>query len=127
MLISGCVDEAVLKIAPPRPPLFISLNCTHYGYSLPLWEKAFEESGIKPLAILNPNSRMTDVLIRPEFSKRHLKTDLRVRVISMVEIGRDKVDSLAKWLQNISPETAAALRNYKLDPALFEWKSLVKR
>jgi glutamate racemase len=127
MLISGCVDEAIQRIPPPWPPLFISLNCTHYGYSLPLWEKAFEEAGIKPLAILNPNSRMTDVLIRPEFSNRHPKTDVSARVVSMVEIGRGKVESLGKWLLEISPETAAALRNYRLDPALFEWKSLVKR
>jgi len=127
MLISGCVDEAVQKIPPPRPPLFVSLNCTHYGYSLPLWEKAFEEAEIKPLAILNPNSRMADVLIRPEFSNRHPKTDVTARVVSMVEIGRNKIESLGKWMQDISPETAAALQNYRLDPALFEWKPLVKR
>jgi glutamate racemase len=127
MLISGCVDEAVQKIPPPRPPLFISLNCTHYGYSLPLWEKAFQESGIKPLAILNPNSRMTDVLIRPEYRNRHKKTNITARVVSMVEIGPDKVESLGTWLQDISPEAATALRNNEFDPALFEWKSLVKR
>jgi glutamate racemase len=127
LLISGCVDEAVQKIPPPRPPLFISLNCTHYGYSLPLWEKAFDESGIKPLAILNPNSKMTDVLIRPEYVNRHPRTDVRARVVSMIEVGRDRVESLAKWLQDISPETAAALRNYELIPTLFEWKSLIMR
>jgi glutamate racemase len=127
MLISGCVAEAVQRIPLPRPPLFVSLNCTHYGYSLPLWEKAFEESGIKPLAFLNPNSRMADVLARPEFSNRHPQTEISVRVISMVEIGRDQVDSLAKWLQETSPETAAALRNYDLEPTLFEWKTLIKR
>jgi len=127
MLISGCVNEALQKIPRPRPPLFISLNCTHYGYSLPLWEKAFEEAGIKPLAVLNPNSRMADVLIRPEFLNRHPQTDITARVASMVDIGPDKAESLGRWLQDISPETAAALRNYKLDPALFEWTSLVKR
>ena len=127
MLISACVDEAVQKIPPPRPPLFVSLNCTHYGYSLPLWEKAFQESGINPLAILNPNSRMTDVLFRPEYRNRHKKTDVTARVVSLVEIDRDKVESLAKWLGDVSPETAAALRNYELNRTLFEWKTLIKR
>jgi glutamate racemase len=127
MLISDCVDEAVKKIPPPRPPLLVSLNCTHYGYSLPLWEKAFAESGINPLAFLNPNSRLADVLARREFADRHPRTEISVRVVSMVEIGQDKVDSLAQWLEEISPETAAALRSFSHDPALFEWKPLVRR
>jgi hypothetical protein len=70
---------------------------------------------------------MTDVLIRPEYVNRHPRTDVRARVVSMIEVGRDRVESLAKWLQDISPETAAALRNYELIPTLFEWKSLIMR
>ncbi len=127
MLISGCVNEALQKIPSPRPPLLVSLNCTHYGYSLPLWEKAFEEAGVQPIAILNPNSKMAEALVRPECSNRRSKTEIAVRVVSMVEIGRQKIVTLAKWLESVSSETAAALRNYELVPALFEWKSLVKR
>ena len=127
MLISGSVGEAIEKLSSPPPPLLISLNCTHYGYSLPLWEKAFEETGIKPLAVLNPNSQMTDVLFRPELRGRFKKTEIRIRVVSMVELSRSKIDSLAPLLELISPETAEALRVYKHKPDLFEWKSLVKR
>jgi glutamate racemase len=127
MLISGCVAEAVAKLASPPPPILVSLNCTHYGYSLPLWEEAFEEAGTKPLDVLNPNSRMTDVLFRPELSGRFKKTEIRTRVVSMVELSRSKIDSLAPLLEHISPETAEALRLYEHRPDLFEWKSLVKR
>lgn len=127
MLISGCVGEAREKLTSPPPPLLVSLNCTHYGYSLPLWEKAFEEAGTKPLAVFNPNSRMTEVLFRPELSGRFKKTEIRMRVVSMVELSRSKIDALAFLLKDISPETAEALRLYEHKPDLFEWKSLVKR
>jgi glutamate racemase len=122
MLISACVSEGVQRLSSPPPPLLASLNCTHYGYSLPFWEKAFEEAGVKPLAVLNPNFRMTDFLVDRELAGRQAKTEVSVRVVSMVEISRQKIDSLAPWLGDISPETAAALRRYEHQPSLFEWK-----
>ncbi len=122
MIISACVDEALAKLPKPAPPLYASLNCTHFGYSLPLWEKAFREAGVQPEAILNPNTRLADVLFKPEFLGRYPKTQLAVRVVSMVEIGRQKIESLGNWLSAVSPETAEALGRYELDPSLFEWK-----
>jgi len=127
MLISGCVSEALQKMPTPPPPLLASLNCTHYGYSLPFWQKAFTEAGVEPLAILNPNSRMTDVLLDRETVGRYARTEIGVRVVSMVEITRKKIESLAPWLERISPETAAALRRYERRPGLFEWKEHIKR
>jgi glutamate racemase len=122
MIISACVDEALAKLPKPAPPLYASLNCTHFGYSLPLWERAFQEAGVPPEAILNPNSRLADVLFKPKFLGRYPKTQVAVRVVSMVEIDRQKIKSLGKWLSAVSPETAEALGCYELDPALFEWK-----
>jgi glutamate racemase len=127
MLISGCMSEALEKLPSPPPPLLISLNCTHYGYSLPLWERAFEEAGFKPLAVLNPNSRMTDILFDPRHFGRFKKTEIRIRAVSMVEISRPKIDALAAQLERTSPETAEALRLYEHKPDLFEWRSLIVR
>ncbi len=111
MLISGFVDEALEKIGSPPPPFYASLNCTHYGYSLPLWEKAFEEAGARPLSILNPNSRMVDALFKPENRGRYEQTEISAQVVSMVEISEKKRTRLAKWLEAISPEVASALKN----------------
>lgn len=127
MLISGFVSEALQRLPSPPPPLLVSLNCTHYGYSLPFWEKAFAEAGVEPLAILNPNPRMTDVLFGPKHCGRYPQTEVRVRIMSMVEISRQKIDSLAPWLERVSPETAEALRRYELRLALFEWKRYIAR
>ena len=127
MLISGFVSEALQKLPSPPPPLLVSLNCTHYGYSLPFWEKAFAEAGARPLAILNPNPQMAEVLFNPKYRGRCPQTEVRVRVMSMVEISRQKLDSLAAWLESISPETGEALRRYEHQPSLFEWKGYIAR
>jgi glutamate racemase len=118
MLISAFVDEALRKLPASRPPVFASLNCSHYGYSLPLWESAFAEAGVRPLAILNPNFRMTDFLFTPGRAGRYSKTAVTARVVSMVEISPAKIDSLGRWIFRISPETARALAAYELTPDL---------
>lgn len=112
MLISGFVDEAFGRIGTPPPPFYASLNCTHYGYSLPLWEKAFEEAAAKPLAILNPNFRMIDVLFPSQHRGRFERTTVAARVVSMVEISQEKRSSLGRWLERISPEVASALTQW---------------
>ena len=127
MLISADVTEVLQRLVSPPPPLLVSLNCTHYGYSLPLWERAFEEAGVKPLAVLNPNSRLADVLINKQYANRYRETEVCVKVVSMVEINRQKIDALAPWLERVSPETADALRRADHNPSLFEWKRWVDR
>jgi glutamate racemase len=123
LLIAAFVEEALQQLPSPRPPVFASLNCTHYGYSQPLWEAAFAGAGVKPAGILNPNSRMADFLFAPGRAGRFPGTAVTVRVVSMVEIGPGKIDSLGKLLARTSPETAAALRAYEHVPGLFRWKS----
>jgi glutamate racemase len=127
MLIAGCVTEALQNMGSPPPPLLVSLNCTHYGYALPLWKKAFEEAGIRPLEILNPNFQMTDVLFDKKYLGRSKRTEVSARVVSMVEISPSKVESLGGWLENLSPEVADALRHYEHIPGLFEWKKFITR
>ena len=94
---------------------------------MPLWKKAFEEAGVKPLAFLNPNSRMTDVLFDKIYMGRHKKTEISARIVSMVEISASKIESLGGWLQDLSPEVADALRRYEHIPDLFEWEKFVLR
>jgi len=125
MLILAYVDEALQKLGNPEPELYVSFNCTHYGYSLELWEKAFESLGVKPRAFLNPNFRMNDFLFQSLRTGRYKKTDVSVRVVSMVEIEKKRIRSIGTWLERLSPQTADALRNYTHDPKLFEWEKFV--
>ncbi len=123
LLISAFAGEALDKLPSPRPPVFASLNCTHYGYALPLWEAAFAGAGVKPAGILNPNSRMIDFLFAPGRAGRFPGTRIAVRVISMVEISPERIGSIGRWLALTSPETADALTSYEHVSDLFGWQS----
>jgi glutamate racemase len=127
LLIVSYVDQALAKRVDLKAPVYAGLVCTHYGYSLASWTKAFEESGQKLLGILNPNSQMLDILSEPRYKNRVKKTDLSASVVSMVEITENKRKSLAGWLEKVSPEVAAALTNYKLKPGLFRWQEYLKK
>lgn len=125
MLIFAYVDEALQKYSNGRHSLFVSFNCTHYGYALDLWKKAFAEFDVRPLAYLNPNSRLADFLFKGKNRTRYSNPEISMRALSMVEISEAQILSIGGWLDKISPKTAAALRAYRLTPDLFEWKSLV--
>ena len=125
MLISAYVAEALHKMKDPQSPLYVSLNCTHYGYSLNLWEEAFRSSKAKPLGFLNPNSKMIDFLFESQERNRFDGTEISIRVVSMVEIGKEKIESIGKRLGETSPQTSEALFNYELKPNLFKWKEYV--
>jgi glutamate racemase len=122
MLIFAYVDEALQKISGHRSSLLVSLNCTHYGYSLNLWKKAFENLEIKPLAYLNPNTSLNDFLLSPQLKDRFSDSSLSVEVVSMVEISGEKIRSISACLEPVSPSTAAALKEYTFDPDLFPWE-----
>jgi len=126
LLIESYVEEALAKMKNPAAPVLASLVCTHYGYSLDIWSKVFESRGVKSFAILNPNSKMAEILISTKLKNRFATTAIQAKVVSMVEISRQKTDSLGEWLRKVSPETAAALAKYELKPGLFEWKRFIK-
>jgi glutamate racemase len=127
MLISAYVEEALQQLPAPRASLLVSLNCTHYGYSQDLWREAFAGQGSEPLAILNPNPHMLNFLFPTKNEGRHGECRVSVEVVSLVPIGEVERASLGTWLEKISPETAQALADYRLDPDLFVWTPFVRR
>ncbi len=127
LLITSYVDEALAKLADPKAPVYAGLVCTHYGYSLSLWNKAFEGRGRRLMSILNPNSQMLDFLFKPEHKNQVKNTEISARVVSMVEIVERKRKSLGGWLEKVSPEVGAALANYELKPDLFKWQEYIKK
>jgi glutamate racemase len=126
LLIESYVDEALAKISGAKTGAVVGLCCTHFGYSLDLWKKAFEDRGIKA-DIVNPNAKLAETMVPARFRGRHPATEIKVRALSMVEIGPDKIAGLGAWLRKVSAKTAAALENYELKPDLFNWKSLIKK
>jgi len=125
MLIDAYVDEAVSKMGKIEGPLSVSFNCTHFGYSQSLWKEAFESRGIKVNAFLNPNIRMIDILLPEALNQRYEKSDVNVKVVSMIDIPADRQASIGRYLHNISPATETALANFEQIPDLFKWRNLL--
>ena len=118
-LVNQCVNEAITKIKDRDIPLIVSLNCTHYGYVLHLFKHEFEMNGIKPLAVLNPNPRMSDFIFQSDKYNRFKKPAITIEVVSKVTISHGVMKSICELIGLISPQTVLALKNYKHDKNLF--------
>ncbi len=60
MLISYYVEEALSQLTDRANPLYLSLNCSHFGYSKKLWLQAFKDAGMDLEGILNPNTKLVN-------------------------------------------------------------------
>lgn len=125
MLIDAYVDEALSGMGEVEGPLSVSFACTHFGYSMDFWKQAFASRGIQVSSFVNPNAKMIDFLLPEPLKQRYRRSSVRVRVVSMIDIPADRQDSIGRWLSNVSPATEAALRDFELQPDLFEWRGLV--
>jgi hypothetical protein len=65
---------------------------------------------------------MIDFLFESQERNRFDRTEISIRVVSMVEIGKQKTESIGKKLGETSPQTRDALSHYELRPDLFNWK-----
>jgi len=113
------VAEALEKKPAKGGPLVASLNCTHFGYVKPLWEQAFAAAGYRGMKILDPNSLMTDLVLREGGEKRFPKTAVTVEAVSKVPIDEATRANLGALLRTTSPKTAEALAHIRHEPALF--------
>lgn len=117
MLISVYLNEALESLPNKNGTVYLSLNCSHFGYSEDLWKKAFTETQFKFGGILDPNHRMGDFLINQKYKNRYPETLVTFLVVSRVELVNEK--SIFNIFKMKSPELAKALHNYQLLPELF--------
>lgn len=117
MLISFYMNEALAELDENGGDVYISLNCSHFGYSEELWRKAILETGFRHGGILNPNSSMGDILTREKCHRRYNNTKISFLVVSGTEM--PNAATIAGYFREDSPEIADALKNYTLIPDLF--------
>ena len=117
MLISLYLGEALEELPRNHGQVFISLNCSHFGYSEFLWRKAISNSPFISGEILNPNYLMGDVLADEKYRYRFYDTRLKFLVVSKVVLTNE--ESMYKVFSESSPELANALKNYKIIYKLF--------
>ena len=117
MLISIYMDEALSEIPENTGSLFLSLNCSHFAYSVKLWQQAFDEAGIDLEEILNPNTIMGNFLMPEKNKNRYKNTKITHSVYSKVPIKNKK--SMHDVFKDNSPDLAEKLNNYIFDKDLF--------
>lgn len=124
--IEQFVAEALYQVKSDNwrtgAPIFASLNCTHYGYSIQQFRDVFAAAGYPDIVIIDPNPKMADFLFEPSKLHRFPETHITIEIVSKTEITPDKMASLGSLLDLTSPETADALYNYQFDPDLFDAK-----
>ncbi len=125
MLIDAYVDEALSQLGESAGPISVSLNCTHFGYSMGFWKQAFASRGVEVVAFLDPNTRMIDFLLPETLRQRYQQPQITVKAVSMIDIPADRQDSIGHYLHSVSPVTETALRDFELRPDLFKWRGLV--
>jgi len=124
-LVNALTDSVEKKLTREYSRLYLSLNCTHYGYISRQLMQAFIQRNISIERLLNPNPFMVDFIFRPEFENRYSETDLTIQVFSQPELPPERLESIAPLLAVESPQVAKALENYTCVPDLFEWRSIV--
>jgi len=123
LLIDAYVDEALSRMGTTDGPLSVSFNCTHFGYSMDFWIKAFASRGVEVSAYLDPNTRLVDFLLPAALKQRFPSAEVTVRVVSMTDIPQQSRDSIGRWLHTVSPLTETALQHYERVPDLFAWRA----
>ncbi len=117
--IGAFVGDATLRLRTGTANVLAGLCCTHYGYVAKTFEGALRECGIEGVEIVDPNSRMGDILFPPGKLRRSEKPDIHVAVVSRAIIVPAEISSISTLVESLSPATAAALRTYTVQRDLF--------
>jgi len=126
-LVNIYVKEALQKYKNNGNPLYVSYNCTHYGYVDTLFKEAFKRNGVKVKEFLDPNPLMADFIFTPDHLNRFKDTKVSVRIVSQPELSPGKIGAIYSLIEPISPETAEALMEYEYTPDYFEWESIANK
>jgi glutamate racemase len=121
-LVNIYVKEAIQKYEDTGEPLYVSYNCTHYGYVDTLFKEAFKANGVEVKEFLDPNPLMADFMFTPEYLNRFKNSQVSVRIVSQPELSPGKLGAIYGLIEPISEETAEALMEYEFTPDYFEWE-----
>ena len=119
--IEKYVAAAIGTTAQKASSYLVYLACTHYGYRKGYFRRAFEGRGLE-VSVLNPNELVVDDLFGKDRPKR-LETQGAQRVdvefITRYKIPETTLETIAFFLEAVSPKTVQRLMNYTYEPDLF--------
>jgi glutamate racemase len=109
------VDTAIAKMNDASAPVVACLACTHYGYRREHFAAAFAEAGVAA-TVVNPNESAVDDLFGEATGEHH---QVEVEFVTRYAIPPVTIDALTFFLDEISPRTVAAMRQFVHLPDLF--------
>jgi len=121
-LVNQYVKEALENLPENDTNLYVSYNCTHYGYVDNLFRDAFKEQGLTVTDFLDPNPFMADFIFQEQYLNRYPTTEVTVEIVSQPEMEPGRLAAIYELIVTISPETAEALFEYRFEPDFFKWK-----
>lgn len=116
--IRGWVSAAVSRLGDPSSHVLAYLACTHYGYRRELFIAAFDDAEIES-EVLNPNERAAHDLFGEPAENGGAMQEVDVQFVTRYRIPETTVDALSWFLNDISPRTVDAMRNFVHMPDLF--------
>ncbi|MCX6149096.1 MAG: aspartate/glutamate racemase family protein [Ignavibacteriales bacterium] len=118
-------DEAKAKMINTKSKISVGLCCTHYGYSIEVFEDIMKKKFGSDVTIINPNSYMSEFIIKDKNKSRFNSIITKVEVVSQADISDQEIESLGSLLKINSLKTAEALKNYNFKKNLFEYRNLI--
>jgi len=125
-LVRKYVDNALSKLDDDKAPLYVSYNCTHYGYVNDVFQKTFKEKGREVRGFLDPNPLLADFMFTRPHINRYPQSTVNVKVVSQPELTPGKIAAIYGLIEPVSAQTAEALMDYEFRPDFFEWESIAK-
>jgi len=119
--IEACVDATIDPSRAATTAHLTYLACTHYGYRKDYFSSAFADRGIDT-KILNPNELVIDDLFDKfvrRYGENEEKDSVEVQFITRYEIPETALETISFFLEEISPRTVRAFREYTHAPDLF--------
>lgn len=118
-MIDDNVKQAADRMATSGGKVFGALCCTHFGYCRDRFMAAMEKYISPDAAILNPNETMARRALRKETGTT-ADPEMSMHIVSRIPWETHRIDAYSRMLAAVSPETVAALKNYELNPELFQ-------
>ena len=118
--IERWVATAIAKMRSREVPVVAALACTHYGYRKDLFERALADAGLSA-RVINPNERAVEDIFGTTASGTKIRKDREVPIefVTRYAIPEATLQALTWFLDDISPRTVAAMKNYVHVPDLF--------
>jgi glutamate racemase len=109
------VGAAIAKVQHKDRPVVACLACTHYGYRKDFFSSALADAGIRA-TVINPNEQAVDDLFDRSGG---MNREVAVEFVTRYAIPKTAVEALSFFLDDISPRTVAAMKNFVHVPDLF--------